>query len=103
MPRRRREEEGAGPGASPEGIARVAAEDLPLERFWEEFMLANTPVLVSGLTDAWRISREWVGRDGRVRPEGIEALCGTARVTVAGMSQLRTREMTRGMPPREPL
>jgi hypothetical protein len=31
-----------------------------VERFWEEFMLKNRPVIVSGLTHHWKISREWV-------------------------------------------
>ena len=51
-------------------IHRVHCQDLTYERFTREFMYPNIPVMIQGITDTWRASKEWTctHKDGKVVP-----------------------------------
>ena len=51
-------------------IPRVHCRDMSYERFTTKFMHPNLPVIINGLTDSWKASRDWVykDKDGRAIP-----------------------------------
>jgi hypothetical protein len=46
-------------------VPRVDGRELSYRRFWEQFMQANKPVLLTGLMDSWAACRDWVLLDGK--------------------------------------
>ncbi|CAK9273792.1 unnamed protein product [Sphagnum jensenii] len=64
-------------------VPRVDGRELSYRRFWEQFMQANKPVLLTGLMDSWAACRDWVLLDGKPNLSFIAEHFGSSLVQVA--------------------
>jgi hypothetical protein len=63
-------------------VPRVDGRELSYRRFWEQFMQANKPVLLTGLMDSWAACRDWVLLDGKPDLSFIAEHFGSSLVQV---------------------
>ncbi len=63
-------------------VPRVDGRELSYRRFWEQFMQANKPVLLTGLMDSWAACRDWVLLDGKPNLSFIAEHFGSSLVQV---------------------
>ena len=56
----------------PKSIPRENIEDLPLEKFYLEYLLPNRPVIVCGATQEWGAARDWVTAAGEPDVEPLK-------------------------------
>ena len=65
-------------------VARRDASSLSYEEFWREYMERNQPLVIAGITHAWKAAREWVEvprSDGDASP--LEARHGNGAANTA--------------------
>jgi hypothetical protein len=86
-----------------EQIERRAAHGLSTAEFYEKYMLANKPVIITGAMGSWRAMQDWVTSagtpDARVNTSFLAERFGSAVVTAHNcnrmvMGRLRTKDMT---------
>ena len=88
-----------------EAVVRLATEDhsmLTRERFWDEYMIPNRPLVVQGFVEnaapdnkgkekqahkGWRVWREWVTREGEIDVEYLKREFADVRVTAHNTSK----------------
>ena len=81
-------------------VPRISCEELSLSRFYNEFMIPNMPVIITGLVERWKV-RSWILPNGEIDTKKIKQQFGDSQVTVHNcaneikdMGRLETREMT---------
>lgn len=64
-------------------VEKVNAKELNnYNEFVERYLLNNQPVLLTGLMDDWRASKDWVSLDGRPNLHFFSTHFGNSRVQV---------------------
>ena len=76
-------------------VPRHSIDELTPERFRDEYMAANLPVLLTGVGRSWRATREWVTADGKPDVSALERLFGSDMIeAVECGGKRRRREMS---------
>lgn len=69
-------------GSESTEIPRENVEDLPLSKFYREYLLPNRPVVVCGVTQKWGATREWVTKEGIPDVSELQTIFHGAEVVV---------------------
>ena len=74
-------------------IPRIPSKDMSSQRFYEDYMIPNRPVIITDLVDGWDVLK-WVDGSGRLKTAHVKENFGKSEVTVHNCSN-QIRDMGR--------
>lgn len=67
-------------------VEKVNGKELSYSDFAEKYLARNQPVIITGLTEAWRACKDWVSDDGKPNLRFFSDHFGSSRVQVTTLT-----------------